>query len=84
MKLSSIAETSYRSILQQYHAAFSSHLSICDQDKCHKPSVAYFQGNQRAKISRLSEDGNPVEYDEENVRTLHDALKRGARLSGMF
>lgn len=39
------------------------------------------EGSEKAKISRFAEDGKPVEYDEEDVRTLFDAFKRGARLS---
>ncbi|KAL4239229.1 hypothetical protein ACF0H5_000046 [Mactra antiquata] len=34
-----------------------------------------------AKISKQAEDGTPVAYDEENVRTLYDLFNRGARLS---
>ncbi|XP_060559682.1 long-chain-fatty-acid--CoA ligase 1-like isoform X2 [Ruditapes philippinarum] len=34
-----------------------------------------------AKISRQAKDGKPVAFEEEDVRTLSDAFKRGARLS---
>jgi hypothetical protein len=39
------------------------------------------QEEKDAKISRQAKDGKPVAFEEEDVRTLSDAFKRGARLS---
>ncbi|XP_052759964.1 long-chain-fatty-acid--CoA ligase 1-like isoform X2 [Mya arenaria] len=39
------------------------------------------QGPEKAKISKQAEKGVTVAYDEEDVRTLHDAFKKGARIS---
>lgn len=38
-------------------------------------------GNERAKITRLAEDGKPASFSDEDCQTLHDAYKRGARVS---
>ncbi|XP_052759956.1 long-chain-fatty-acid--CoA ligase 1-like isoform X1 [Mya arenaria] len=38
-------------------------------------------GPEKAKISKQAEKGVTVAYDEEDVRTLHDAFKKGARIS---
>jgi hypothetical protein len=40
-----------------------------------------FQGKDRARISKLCKDGKLLEYLDENVQTLHEAFKNGARAS---
>ena len=40
-----------------------------------------FQGQEGARITRLAEDGKPVCFIDEDIQTLHEAYKRGARES---
>ena len=39
------------------------------------------KGKDRARISKLCKDGKLLEYLDENVQTLHEAFKNGARAS---
>ncbi|XP_052240427.1 long-chain-fatty-acid--CoA ligase 5-like isoform X2 [Dreissena polymorpha] len=49
------------------------------------PSVDFtdqtHEGPEKSKISKKAEKGLAVCFDEEEVKTLHDAFKRGARIS---
>ena len=44
-------------------------------------SFTVFQGQEGARITRLAEDGKPVCFIDEDIQTLHEAYKRGARES---
>ncbi|WAQ97581.1 ACSL5-like protein [Mya arenaria] len=74
-------------ILMKYYGSYSDYKTMggsasafTDQEALRHQSTN-IQGPEKAKISKQAEKGVTVAYDEEDVRTLHDAFKKGARIS---